>query len=297
MTHPLTVVVGVPPEVESPFRTAFAKLALQEHIELAILSACDIGVPYTEDYAERVYRKLVSKLKARQARRRSTRETLLAETRLIILFLHKPDESHTVLFDRFGVEAFVTPLVLPTIADMPLETGGQRRHVTRQLIRRARSAIRHALQMLDAIDEELSRENKTCLLLPPKTFGKGFRKVLHRVLDAAASREDTTSFVRSLRTLPIDRQGKYYRGARRLVFKSPSKAGPRHGLPPAWEDGHESSCVIRGRLRFGAPYDPHFHYDCPIPPDSPRRFPDCHKPEELPSNREHVNCAPNDGIR
>ena len=294
MTHPLTVVVGVPPEVESPFRTAFSKLALQQHIELAILSAYGLGLPYTEDYAEDVYRKLVLKLKAR---RRSTRETLLADTRLVILFLHKPDESHTILFARFGVEAFVTPLRLPTIADMPLETGGQRRHVAKQLIRKARSAIRHARQMLDAIYEELSRENKTCLLLPPKTFGKDFRKVLRRVRDAAANREDTMSFVRSLSTLQIDRQGKYYRGEGRLVFKSPSKAGPRHGLAPAWEDGHESSCVIRGRLRFGAPYDPHFHYDCPLPPGSRRRFPGCHKPEELPSNRKHANCAPNDRIR
>ena len=271
-------------------------LEASEQVKLTILSAYDLDQPYTKNYAKDIYNELVCRLKGQG---RAARETLLAETKLIILFMHKPDDSHAVLFDRFGVEAFVTPLMLLGVSDLPLKTRGQRGRVVNELIRDARSAIRHAIPMLDAIYEELNgRDNKTCLLLPPKTFGKDFRKVLYRVWGAAANRdEDPASFVRSLKNLKIARRDKYYEGERRLVFKAPSKAGPRHGLPPVWKDRHESSCVIRGRLRFGVSYDPSFHYDCPIPSGSHREFPGCHKPVKLPSDRPHVNCAPNDGIR
>lgn len=148
------------------------------------------------------------------------------------------------------------------------------------------------------IHEDLnSRENKTCLLLPPKTFGRGFLQVRHRVRDAATSREDPRKFANSLKTLNVDKSGKHYVGQGGLVYRSPSKAGPRHGLAPVWEDGHQPSCVIRGRLRFGVPFDPRFHYDCQIPRDWHRRFPGCHQPLQLPQSRQHANCTPNDNIR
>ena len=228
-----------------------------------------------------------------------SRESLLATTNLIVLFLQRSDGSDAVLFRKFGVEAFVTPmLVLPHIADMPVDTRGQRGSVVGKLIRGARRAIRHARLMLDTIHEDLNgRENKTCLLLPPKTFGNGFLQVQRRVWDAATNREDVRTFANSLKTLGVAKSGRHYVGKGGLVYKSPSKAGPRHGLAPVWKDDHEPSCVIRGRLRFGAPYDPRFHYDCQIPRDWHRGFPGCHKPLRLPPSRLHANCAPNDGIR
>ena len=295
MADMLVAVVGVPFEVENLFGTEFAKLARHERVELTILSACGLNVPYTEKYAKGVYDRLAYKLKGR---RNQTRESLLAETKLVILFLHKLDGSNDVLFDWFGLEAFVSPLMFPEIIEMPLETRNQRGHLVRQLIGRVRRAIRHARKMLDAIHEEVNgRENKTCLLLPPKTFGKEFQNVQRRVRTAAFNGEDTTSFVKSLKTLRISKHGKYYEGEGKLIFMSPSKAGPRHGLPPVWEGGHESSCVIRGRLRFGTTYDPRFHYDCPIGQGSRRQFPGCHSPCVMPPRRTHANVAPNDWVR
>ena len=115
--------------------------------------------------------------------------------------------------------------------------------------------------------------------------------------ESDANSEDTRSFVESLKSLRLHRDGRHYEGSGRLVFMSPSKSGPRHGLAPVWGDSHEPSCVVRGRLRFGASYSPRFHYDCPLRPGSSRRFPGCHRPRTLPPHRRHANVAPNDGIR
>lgn len=295
MLRRLVVVAGVPPAIEGSFATAFSKLATQELVEPTVLSAYSLCSGYTEDYANELYERLVYKLKGR---RRTAHKPLLAETNLIVLFLQKRDGSDAVLFGKFGVEAFVTPMLVPHVADLAMDTRGQRGHVLGKLIRCARGAIRHARLMLPTIHEDLnSRENKTCLLLPPKTFGRGFSQIGRRVWDAATNREDPRKFANSLKTLNVAKNGKHYVGQGGLVYRSPSKAGPRHGLAPAWEDGHQPSCVIRGRLRFGVPFDPRFHYDCQIPRDWHRRFPGCHKPLQLPQRRRHANCAPNDNVR
>lgn len=289
------VVAGVPFEAVGQFGTAFSKLASNEQAELVTLAAYGREEPYTEEYAQDVYERLVSKLKARGS---ATRESLLAKTKLVFLFLHKVDGSHTILVDRFSVEALVFPLIVPSVCQMSLATGGQRGQVVQQMIRAVRRAIRHARKLLYAIGEELnSRENKTCLLLPPKTFGKDFQKVMNRVRDAAAEEEDPASFEKSLKSLRLRKNGRHYEGDGRLVFISPSKSGPRHGLAPVWEDSHQSSCVVRGRLRFGASYSPRFHYDCPMGHGTRRQFPGCHSPRTLPRDRTHANVAPNDGVR
>ena len=295
MPHRLVVVAGVPPAIEGPFATAFSKLATQELVEPTVVSAYSLCVGYTEDYANEVYEKLVYKLKGR---RRTEHKPLLAETNLIVLFLQKRDGSDTVLFGKFGIEAFVTPMSVPQAADLAMDTRGQRGYVVGQLIRDARRAIRHARRMLPTIYEDLnSRENKTCLLLPPKTFGRGFSQIRRRVWDAAINREEPGKFARDLKTLDVAKDGKHYVGQGGLVYRSPSKAGPRHGLAPVWEDDHQPSCVIRGRLRFGVPFDPRFHYDCQMPQDWHRQFPGCHEPQQLPRKRRHANCAPNDNVR
>ena len=295
VTHRLVVVAGVPPEVAGQFGTAFSKMASRELVKLTVLSSYRLDLSYTEDFVSRVYDKLVYKLREYAS---TPRESLLADTNVIVLFLQRSDGSDHILFEKFGVETLVTPMLVPNIADMPTDTRGQRGNVVNKLIREACLAIRHAKLMLCTIHEDLNgRENKTCLLLPPKTFGRGFLQVQRRVWDATTSREEPMKFAKSLKTLGVAKSGKYYVGQWGLVYKSPSKAGPRHGFGPVWQDGHEPSCVIRGRLRFGATYDPRFHYDCQIPGGWDRRFPGCHEPLRLPSNQRHANCAPNDGVR
>ena len=102
--------------------------------------------------------------------------------------------------------------------------------------------------------------------------------------------------------MSLDRQKyhgrNYFRGRSRILFKGQKKGGPRHGMAPMWGDAdHEPSCIIRGRLRFGIPYDPKFHYDCDISNLGSRDLPSCHGVETVDKNRTYANISPNDNVR
>lgn len=158
-------------------------------------------------------------------------------------------------------------------------------------------AIPHVQSLLAVIAEEVTnRDNKTCLLLPRKNFGSRIDEVIDFVRGAVMSAQDKEEFKKNLdrvsRSLQTTVDGrKYFVGQGKLVFKSPGRAGARHGLAPIWGDpGHDSSCVIRGRMRFGASCDPKFHYDCDIPVGGNRRYPSCHDTKNISpkkDSREH----------
>ena len=80
-----------------------------------------------------------------------------------------------------------------------------------------------------------------------------------------------------------------------MVFRT----GARHGLAPVWGDAdHELSCVVRGRLRCGASFDPRFHYDCSGAKERVT-LENCHKATDhlWVSGTDYVNIAPNDNVR
>lgn len=293
----LVAVAGIPPEIGDEFVTGFNKTP-----SITSLLPLKRSEGYTDSYSEKLYERLARKLKNREQPNRSF---LLSDTNLVLLYLHKNDGSESVLFDRFGAEALVVPLKRPSIEDMPLFTRNQRGRAVNGLIREGRRLIGQARSLLAMIAEEVTnRDNKTCLLLPRKNFGREIDEVFDCVRDVALSGGDKEEFKknmdrvsRSLRTVRADSRT-YFVGQGGLVFKSPGKAGARHGLAPVWEDpDHESSCVIRGRMRFGVSYDPKFHYDCDVTKVRDRCFPSCHGTQILPRGRTHVNIAPNDNIR
>ena len=87
-------------------------------------------------------------------------------------------------------------------------------------------------------------------------------------------------------------------GQRGLVYETPARGRVRHGAAPKWGLGdHTDKCVIRGHLRFGAAFNPNFHYDCQLRKEVGREFPSCHDIEIIKPGRSHVNIAPNDNIR
>ena len=293
----LVAVAGIPPEIGDEFVAEFNKT-----LPIISLLPLERSEGYTNPYSKELYERLVRKLKRREQPNRSC---LLSDTNLVLLYLHKNDGSESVLFDRFGTEALVVPLKSPNIADMLFSTRNQRGQAVNGLIREGGRAIGQARSLLAMIAEEVTnRDNKTCLLLPRKNFGREINVVFDCVRDAVLSGGDREEFKKNLRrvsrSLRTVRVGKrtYFEGQGGLVFKSPGKAGARHGLAPVWEDpGHESSCVIRGRMRFGVSFDPEFHYDCDVTEGRDRRFPSCHGIKTLPHGKTHVNIAPNDNIR
>lgn len=292
-------IAGIPSEIEADFTSAFVKSMKGRDVHLLSMLKLDLSQSYTEDYAKILYARLALKLKEREF---ADRASLLWNANLVLLYLDKQDESESALVERFGIESLMLPLVLPEIFSGLIATRNQRNNMVNQLIRKAVRAMRHARSLLSVIVEEVTnRDNKTCLLLPPKTFGGLAQRVIDRVWEAGRKREDATQFRVGLKqvthSLP-KHEGRYFQGHGQLVFQAPAKAGPRHGLAPIWGDGnHNSVCVIRGRLRFGAPYDPKFHYDCQIPKGAKRDFPGCHEAARIYGARGHVNVAPNDNAR
>ena len=293
----LVAVAGIPPEIGDEFAAEFNKT-----LPITSLLPLKRSEGYTDSYSEKLYERLACKLKKHDQPNRSC---LLSNTNLVLLYLHKNDGSASVLFDRFGAEALVVPLKSPNIADVAFSTRNQRGRAVNGLIREGRRMIGHARNLLAMIAEEVTnRDNKTCLLLPRKNFGREVDKVFDCVRDVVLSGGDKEEFKKNLnhvsRSLRTVRAGKctYFVGQGGLVFRSPGKAGARHGLAPVWEDpDHELSCVIRGRMRFGVSYDPKFHYDCDVTEGRDRCFPSCHGTKTLPRGRTHVNIAPNDNIR
>ena len=293
----LVVAAGIPPEIGDEFATRFNKT-----FSIISLLPLDRSEGYTDSYSKDLYRRFSMKLKRRG---QIDRSRLLSDVNLVLLYLDKNDGSESTLLRKFGVEALVVPLKWPKFAEMPLATGNQRGQAVNGLIREGRRAIGHARNLLAVVAEEITnRDNKTCLLLPCRNFGHQINGIFNCVRDAVLSGGGQDEFKRNLgrvsRSLRTDHAGRrrYFVGERNLVFKSPGKAGARHGLAPVWEDpGHDSSCVIRGRLRFGASFDPKFHYDCDVSKGGNRRFPSCHGEKDMPRGRTHVNIAPNDNVR
>ena len=292
-------IAGIPPQIEDGFTSAFVKLVSGRDVRLISLLGLPLSEFYTEEYAEKLYNRFAQKLRQCEPR---NRKNLLRNANLILLYLDKQDGSESALFDHFGIESLVLPLVLREISGQLTTTNNQRNNMVNQLIKDVRRAMKHARNLFSVIIEEVTnRDNKTCLLLPPKTFGGSMQPVIYRVWEAGRKGEDATQFKAGVkhvaRSLP-KHEGRHFKGRGRLVFQTPAKAGPRHGLAPIWEDGnHNSVCVIRGRLRFGASYDPKFHYDCQIPPGIKRDFLGCHESAGISGARGHMNVAPNDNAR
>ena len=274
--------------------------------QTARIVAClplDDAKSYTDTYSEALYVRMCEKLRGSEG---ADRKTLLKGARLIFLYLDKGDGREAVLFERFGLESLVTPLRREEILDLSWTTGNQRGRVVNRLVGEARRAISHAGELLDEIALEVTnRDNKTCLLLPPKNFGHDVDVVLDLVRQAASGRMSAADFRSGLKQVSqslssmTEGNRRYFVGRGRLVFKSPGKAGSRHGLAPVWDDPeHEPSCVLRGRMRCGASFDPSFHYDCAIPSAHGRAFARCHGAAmRAPRGRSHVNVAPNDNVR
>jgi len=295
----LAVAAGVPPEIADSFVTKSLSTAFPIIASLAL----DWTQRYTKTYSNRLYGKLAAKLKQLET---EGPVNTLDRSNLLLFYMDKNDDSEAPLFECFGIESLMIPLSPPsTFTSGLLATKNQREQAANHLIRQGRRAIRRVESVLAVIAEEVtSRDSKTCLLLPPKNFGRDIGKVLDCVHSTCLDRQEGEEFKRRLarafRSLKKVREGghTYVVGKGGLVFRSPGKAAARHALSPAWAtNDHDPSCVIRGRMRFGAPYDRKFHYDCDLGPRVDRNFPSCHGFKLVPRDRNHVNISPNDNVR
>ena len=302
----LAVAAGIPPEVGDPFVSEFRGRYLRRYKGSELFLSwrpLDLSKAYSNTYAKALYRRMVDRLREWDEGRP---QDIFEKSNLVLFYLDKGDGSEAPLLKWFGTEALLVPLRL---AGMDVAAGAgmtrnQRGRTVNQLANEALRQFRAREALLGLIGEEVrARDNKTCLLLPEGNFGGGINRIfahVQRASRAGTKPERLRSELRYLEeTLDSKREGgiRYFQGKGRMVFKAPSKAGARHGLSPAWNAaGHKPSCVIRGRVRFGAVYDQRFHYDCAFRRRSSRRLANCHG-ETVSCTGSHVNIAPNDNVR
>lgn len=294
------VVAGLHPETLSRLAARFSETRNEELIPLRKLR-CPSG--YTKEYVTRLYGRVARELEKRLPSTPSNRETLFHNTSLSVLYSDRFGASAGRLLDMFGVEALLAPLDWSGVERMG--TPNERAYMVNVLFKEIGRALKRLRTLYSVISEEVTnRDNKTCLLLPPKTFGSGFKTVQQTVFAASRSGVGPDEFRKTLKLVSNSlaarkiQKNRYFVGDSKLVFISPAKAGARHGLTPMWEDTvHESSCVIRGRLRFGVSYDPRFHYDCDVANRRAMILPGCHEPQSVSRRTSHVNVAPNDNVR
>ena len=302
---PIVVVAGIPLEFGYEF---ISKIRKQEAISVVSWLPLPHRDSYSCRYATKLYNRFAEKLKSAES---ASLSDLLSGTNLFLLYVNKEDGSEKELVARFDAEALILPLAISHGAlAMRSNTSNERRRVVNKLIEATKGAIKHGTSIAAMISEEVSnRDNRTCLLLPRRNFGKSAEIVFDLVKEIAAlstlcgmdniRKEFRKRLYHVSALIPtIKEDGRiYFKGRGNLVFKSPGNRS-RHGLAPGWDDSdHELSCVVRGRIRFGCSYDPKFHYDCELPPRSKHRFPSCHGQRMVPRGRSHVNIAPNDNVR
>ena len=293
--QPWVVLAGMPQKVGTEIVQR-----LQPNMRGVSFLPLGAGENYTEYYARGLYDRMCAGFRNKEG---NDREKLLSGVRLVVVYLTRGNGSEETLFKRFCVEALVLALRDDVLGDLSWSRASERREIVNRVVHEINQTVRDARKLLDAIAEEISaRSARTCLLLPPKNFGRDVTKVfdfmkrgdLLRRLTPQEFMSRLNHIAESL-TSTRERGHRYFVGRSGLVFRT----GPKHGLPPVWSDEeHLPSCVVRGRLRCGASFDPRFHYDCS---NAKARvtLKNCHgSPDELSvSGTDYVNIAPNDNVR
>lgn len=294
---PWVVIAGMPHELG---RGVVQTLASVGELRVVAWSPLEVANSYTRYYLQGLYDRMCAGFRKKEDR---NRERLLREVRLVVVYVPRGDGDDDRVFKHFGTEALVTALTECSAGELSWSGERQKKVVVNRTALGIRREVKAASALLNEIADEVDRQTaRTCLLLPPRNFGKGVREVFDLVKRAGLGRMTRKQFKAGLTkvagSLPSEAVGgrRFYVGRGGLVFES---CGPRHALAPGWDDSeHQKDCVVRGRLRFGASFNPRFHYDC----QGGRVRVELHNCHEDGKRRSvgrggHANIAPNDHVR
>jgi hypothetical protein len=205
-------------------------------------------------------------------------------------------------------EFFPSTLVIP-IEWSPVYGSKMERKISgNELIEKFTVATMLAKKCLTAIKKELrERANKTPLLLPTGNFKSN---VLTQTLwnlqtDLAVAQDENSVIKQHLEFFELhhpeqeDDQSKlaFRLDGRNIKFRAPGKA--THGFARPDKEVHKMQCLLSGRRRLGAPFQPGFHFDC-TKGGSPLigHFSNCHTTQlSKLTGKPHLNIAPNDFVR
>ena len=301
----LVIVAGIPVLLSNEFETRLAKI--EEGRRRFVWAPLENNRAYEPGYVEMLYSQFVS----------SWRELFFSKEHngagppgfegVITIYLDHDGGSAKLLSDSFEVETLTMGIPVPEILNILPLTPNKMRDASNKIAKNLRRAIRKCEEGLIVIAKEInSNDNRTPLLLPDRNYGtKEIRELTKNVSDAVREPDPHVAVRAAAKKFENDhprvasdsRKGKHFINGKGIVFQSPGH--DRHGAPNLSGDDHHESCMIRGRLRLGAAYDPRFHYDCVkskgvLATD----WQSCHSQNfALPKGRNHVNVAPNDHVR
>jgi hypothetical protein len=240
-----------------------------------------------------------------ERRIRADHNNKLADTAFALICVNH-DEQSTAAFRR---KFFPSTLVLSV--DWAIEWGSPTviRQSGNRLVECLRSASKLARAILGPLKKELTeRSNKTPFLLPPRNFkSKTFVNTLQQLQEALVSSPDKTGTIREFakmveRDHPLKqddpRNPWFFVDDRNVRFRAPGR--DRHAFArPDYAGDHSYACLLSGRRRLGAPFDPAFHYDCTKAQEKLKApFHMCHGEDESEMEGDpHLNIAPNDFVR
>ena len=224
-----------------------------------------------------------------------------------VIYVSYGDNHDKAVEDLF----FPSTLTIPVRWKLPHGTPTEVRIGKNQLVDFLYSATRQAKAALDTLrNEATKRSNKTPFLLPLHNFKSGhFTQQLQQLSKSIRVEPDKQAavdrFVHAIeavhppKPIPVEGRRKVklegFIDERKVLFAPPGKARHAFARPDL---KHPSTCLLSGRRRLGAPFDPAFHYDCTQDGEPlVGEFYGCHEPPSRKVGDPHLNIAPNDFVR
>ncbi len=301
----LIVVAGIPAFLTKEFESRLPKI--EEGRRRFVWAPLKNYRSYEPDYVETLYSHFTSSWRELFYTKEHSGAVPTGFEGVITIYLDHDGGNAELVSCLFEVETLTMGIPVPGILKTLPLTPNKLKNASNKIVKSLRKAIRKGEKALLAIAKEInSNDNRTPLLLPDRNYGtREIRELAKNVSEAirepnpfVAVRTAANNFEnRHPRVAFGKSKRKHFINKNRVIFQSPGSN--RHGVSDLSGNDHHDSCLVRGRLRLGAAYDPRFHYDCvQFKGALASNWESCHRQKfTLPKGRSHVNIAPNDHVR
>ena len=300
----LVVVAGVPGIISKQFERKIA--SLEEGRRQIIWLPLNDTHSYNQIYVAQLYNNFCAELHP-LALNKSLRPNGNSRFQGAMTVFVKHQRNDHLVENAFSIETLTMSIPIPDWPGHGRYSHNDRGRAANEIATSIKRVVRRGESVLPAVSNQVnSNDNRTPFLLPERNFDPSNIRELARSVGTIAL-EDNDAF-EEVKKLVATFEAQYprfnvpnkrasFKNKQNLLFQGPGSA--RHGFANPNAKGHKKRCLIRGRIRFGARYDPKFHYDCVDLNDNlAMLWKSCHGQEvSLSPARKHVNIAPNDHVR